>query len=284
MNLFMETVRIGCVPFLNAVPLISYFSTSHGMNEAELQLGVPTELARWIESDFTAASLASSFYAFSQENMRVADAISISSRGPIESVRLFSKKSFEEIETLSLDATSMTSNQLAQIILAERFGIRPKTFLAPPNLKAMLERTDAAVLIGDIGLAAEHRGLHVMDLGSAWEEMTRLPFVWALWIGKEKLDEKVAGMLLRAKRYGIERLVPIAKEEAEKRNLPLSMCLRYLIEIVDYEFEDSHKRGLELFGELCVKHKLSHENHSPTFVRAAQDMPSDAKPTKGHFV
>lgn len=280
----MDTVRIGCVPFLNAVPLVSYFSTSQGKNEAEVQLGVPTELAEWIEKGFTTASLASSFYAFSKENMRVADSISISSRGPIESVRLFSKKPFAEIETLSLDATSMTSNQLAQIILAEIYGIRPKTILSPPNLDAMLEKTDAAVLIGDIGLAAKHNGLHVMDLGSAWEEMTRLPFVWALWVGKEKLDEKVVGILQRAKRYGLERLETIAKEEAEERGLPLAVCLRYLVEIMDYEFEDSHKRGLELFGELCIKHKLIKEKYSPAFIPAMQDFPIDVKPTKGHLV
>lgn len=284
MHCIIETLRIGCVPFLNAVPLVSYFSTSHGKNEAEVHLGVPTELAEWVEKGFTVASLASSFYAFSQEDMHVADSISISSRGPIESVRLFSKKPFKEIETLSLDATSMTSNQLAQIILAERFGIRPRTFHCAPNLKTMLEKTDAAVLIGDIGLAERRTDLRVMDLGSMWEDMTRLPFVWALWIGREKLDEEVAELLLRAKRYGIERLETIAKEEAEGRNLPLLICLRYLAEIVDYDLDKSHKRGLEVFAELCMKHKLIPESFSPTFVPAAKRLSSDMKPAKGHLV
>jgi predicted solute-binding protein len=50
----------------------------------------------------------------------------------------------------------------------------------------MLANADAALLIGDPALFADHRalGAEKVDLGLAWTDMTGLPFVWAFWAGR----------------------------------------------------------------------------------------------------
>ena len=96
---------------------------------------------------------------------------SISSLGEAASVRLFSKWPFREIQSLALDASSLTSNHLAQVLLAERYGVRPTICHLAPDLSAMLSQADACVLIGDKGMEADGAGLEVMDLGSEWVAM-----------------------------------------------------------------------------------------------------------------
>ena len=51
----------------------------------------------------------------------------------------------------------------------------------------MLSRADAALVIGDPALAIDERaqGLVKTDLGSEWQAMTGLPFVYAMWSGRE---------------------------------------------------------------------------------------------------
>jgi predicted solute-binding protein len=92
----------------------------------------------------------------------------------------------------------MTSNLLAKIILSDLFQSFPKCKVYPPNQEEMLAENDACVLIGDIGMQAEAGNLYDVDLGEAWEMLTRLPFVWALWLGGPDLDEDLADRLREA--------------------------------------------------------------------------------------
>ena len=63
----------------------------------------------------------------------------------------------------------MTSNRLAQVILAEGYGARPGVKVMTPNLAEMLAEADACVLIGDIGMTAD---------GSIIRENEQAPEVW----------------------------------------------------------------------------------------------------------
>ena len=50
----------------------------------------------------------------------------------------------------------------------------------------MLQRCDAALIIGDPALFLDERRrrLRKIDLGEEWTAMTGLPFVWAFWAGR----------------------------------------------------------------------------------------------------
>lgn len=260
----MADFRVGCVPYLNARPLVYGLETRE---EVSLTFDTPSRLAQSLETGELDVAMVSSLFALSSLGTCVVGGVSISSRGKVESVRLFSKVPFGDIRTLALDQSSLSSNALCRIVLAEMYGVRPEETHAPPDLAAMLEQRDAALLIGDPGMRAQPpEGVFVLDLGKAWEELTDRPFVWAAWIGFERVEGPLAAILFDAKERGKENLEAIALREAERSGWPLALCRRYLIEVMDYELDTEHLEALMLFGELCVRHSILPRYDLPAIV------------------
>jgi len=271
--------RVGCVPYVNAKPLISAFAggrtaSNPGGIEAseevevkvEVLLDVPSKLPAMLDSAEVQAVLASSFDALTTPDRRIAWGVCIGSFGPAESVRMFSKVPFAEIKTLALDQSSLTSNHLAQVLLRERYQIEPLATTAPPDLGEMLSGYDACILIGDKGMTADGTGLHVMDLGEAWTRMTGLPFVWAVWIGNQDLDPFLVRELNQAYQSWLvlrqDRLTGIA----EQAGWSLEMTAGYLEQTMHYRFEESEWAGLMRYRDLLVKHGFAGETLTPQVV------------------
>ena len=196
--------RLGCVPYVNAIPLVRAFEAwDHAKARAEVVYAVPSELPKLLESGEVDAILVSTFYALTNPGLRMADGIGIASDGLVKSVRLFSKVAPHEIKSLCLDQSSMTSNALAQIILNERYGVKPTLVKALPSLDQMLEIADACVIIGDEGMAVDAGDLFVLDLGDEWKHHTGKPFVWATWVGREGLTPALAMLLQTAAHWSL---------------------------------------------------------------------------------
>jgi chorismate dehydratase len=190
----MSVYTVGSVPYVNAIPL-TYRLEPH----VHVLYAVPSQLPALLEGGDADAILVSSVDALRTPGRRLAMGTCIGSDGPVKSVRLFSKVAPGAIRTLALDASSMTSNRLAQIILAEAYEVSDLTVITrPPNLESMLEEADACVLIGDIGMTTDGGDLYVLDLGEEWKHLTGKPFVWAAWIGGERLTPELACLLATA--------------------------------------------------------------------------------------
>lgn len=244
---------VASVPYLNAKPLI--YELVHG-GGVEVVYDVPSKLPAMVDLGLAAAAMASSFEAIRTPSRRVVDGVSISTMGPVESVRLFSKVPFREVGTLALDSSSLTSNHLALILLAELYGASPQTRTLDPDIGAMLDECDACVLIGDKGLTGSHPGARVLDLGAAWRELTGLPFVWALWIGGQDLDSSLAERLRRAKKWGAEHMDVVVPWAAGQTGFPMDACSRYLRETMNYDLGEGHLAGLGAYAELLKKHGI----------------------------
>lgn len=141
---------LGSVPYLNAKPLVRWFEEVPG--SVSVVYGVPSRLPGLLESGKVQAILVSSIEALRRPDLSIADDVAICSVQEVLSVRLFSKKPIAEIRRLALDASSMTSNALARIVLARRYGVEPECSSQPPDLDSMLRDHDAALLIGDNGM------------------------------------------------------------------------------------------------------------------------------------
>ena len=264
----MAKHTVGCVPYLNARPLARLFSdTSH----VEVIYDVPSKLPKLLDSGVAEAVLASAFDALKTPGRTYAEGVSIGSNAAVESVRLFSKVPFGQIDSLALDASSLTSNSLARALLAENFAISPRCEPALPDLNAMLQAHDAAILIGDKGMAASGEGLHVMDLGQAWTELTGLPFVWALWIGDDNLSPELVTLLNQAARWGEGQTEMLAKEAHAETGLPYDACVHYLQNVMDYRLTERHLLGLKAYRDLLVKHSLLSEELFPTPIAMSKD-------------
>lgn len=241
--------RVGSVPYLNAKPLVRQFEDLGDASPVSVVYDVPSRLPALLEAGEVQAILVSSIEALRQPDLHFADGVSICSQKEVFSVRLFSKVPFAEIRRLALDASSMTSNALAQILLDQRFGVRPATTTLHPDLNTMLAECDAGILIGDNGMRATSNGLHVLDLGLEWNTWTGLPFVWALWVGRDEVLGPLGDHLRAAKEYGEARLDVIARDAAQEAGLQVELCEHYLLNIMSYNLGPRERAGFERYRE-----------------------------------
>jgi len=294
---------VGCVPYVNAVPLVAWFEELGDRSPVRVVYDVPSKLPARLESGEADAILVSSVDALRTPGRRMAEFVCIGSHGPVKSVRLFSKVPPAEIRTLALDASSMTSNRLARVILADRYQADPDVVTMSPDLDAMLAECDACVLIGDIGMTAEGTGLHVLDLGDEWRRLTGKPFVWAAWIGNDRLTPELALFLLTAANRGhVGRTLPTEGWRGQLARWALGRWLRdaeastadfvaqrqrevveramrqsgwseemvrdYYLNVMVYTMDDPVLEGLREFQRRLLAHEFSDARHFPALVAA----------------
>ncbi|HZH99349.1 MAG TPA: menaquinone biosynthesis protein [Fimbriimonadaceae bacterium] len=257
---------VGCVPYVNAIPLVHAFEVLGDSSPVRVVYDVPSKLPALLESGEADAILVSSVDALRNPGRRMADGVCIGSFGPVKSVRLLSRLPFQSIKSLALDQSSMTSNRLAQILLREHFGVQPETRHEPPDLHQMLSSADACVLIGDIGMQASGEGLHVLDLGQAWTNLTGKPFVWAAWIGEERLTPELAHHLQEAATQPGPSLLDCAQRRS---GWELGVLNDYLLSTMRYEMNAQMVEGLREFRDRLLSSGFEDCHHFPTLVPAA---------------
>ena len=246
-------MRIGSVPYLNAKPLIAWFQTPEGKRSGvEVVYDVPSRLARMVEAGEVGCAMVSSVELFRHADWRAVPGIAIASTGKVLSVRLFSKVPVDRIHSVALDTSSLTSSALVRVLFARWWYATPRYIPAAPNLEAMLQQADAALLIGDKGMMACSEGLFVVDLGEEWYRWTGLPFVWALWLGRaENITPPLVDCLHRAKAWGLEHLDTIVQQEASRLGIDEALVRRYLRDIMQYAMTDAHEQALNRFAHEC---------------------------------
>lgn len=241
--------RICAVSYLNTAPLV--WGLVHGPQRgaAELSFAVPSECARRIvegEADLGLVPVVE----MHRHGLEAFTDLCIACCGEVRSILLFARRPWQQVRTLAADSGSRTSVQLARIILRERFGADPRVHSMPPDLPAMLETADAALLIGDAALAVDPRstGLPWLDLGQAWLELTGLPMVFAVWSGRRPLPPLPVAELLEASfSYGAANLESIIRIEAAARNFPPELVARYFERNVTWRLGAAERAGLERF-------------------------------------
>jgi len=257
---------VGSVPYVNAKPLVSQFEHLGTKSPVRVIYKLPSQLPDLLDTGEAQAVLVSSFDSLRKLGRRIA-AGCVSTFGDAQSVKIFSKVPLEQIKTLALDTSSLTSIHLAQVVLIENYGVKAEVVAMAPDLQTMLGRCDACVIIGDKGMVAQGEGLQVVDVGAEWHKLTDLPFVWAAWIGGSGLTEELAAHLELANDWGQEHLEEVIEETQAQVNWPGDSCRFYLSSIMNYRLTDAHLEGLRLFQRLLLKHEFLKEDNFPKVVR-----------------
>lgn len=238
----MNSPAIGCVPYLNARPLIC------GM-EDRTRLAVPSELSRQLREGQIDVALVPIVEYLEWPHYRIMPGIAIASRGPVQSVYIAHRKPLKEIRTLQLDLSSKTSNLLARVILA--------CFLQQKVECGFSRDADAQLLIGDPALQQRARllseGWELFDLGEAWTRHTGLPFVYAFWAAREGVKaEAYLPLLHEAKETGLAQLEAISSAQ---QIIEPAAALNYLRNHVSYDLGEDEWKGFREFQRLGVEQK-----------------------------
>jgi len=176
--------------------------------------------------------------------------LGIACDGPVRSILLVSKKPFSRISTLAADSGSRTSVALSRILLAERYGCRPRITRQAPQLEEMLAEHDAALIIGDPALRIDPAKLPygVLDLGEEWVAWTGLPMVFAVWAGRgNALGSDVAQSFQKSYEWGRSHTEEIVARAVAERGFPGELARDYVTRTIMYELGSRHLAGLELF-------------------------------------
>lgn len=246
---FDPPIKVCAVSYLNTSPLV--WGMLHGNQRGifDLDFRVPAECAEQVSSGIADIGIIPSIELNRHDYGRVRG-LGIASHGPVRSILLVSSKPFEKIETLAADTSSRTSVVLARIILGRRYRAEPRIISRPPDLAAMLEAADAALIIGDPALHLEPGAIdgRVLDLGAEWTEMTGLPMVFAIWAGrKESITRPVEAVFRASYEFGRDHLEEIIQVESTRRGLRPELAREYLTRHVACELAAPEYEGLELF-------------------------------------
>ncbi|WP_240928373.1 menaquinone biosynthetic enzyme MqnA/MqnD family protein [Thalassoroseus pseudoceratinae] len=242
--------------YLNSKPLIE--DLEHLASSADLTLDYPSRLADDLAAGELDVALIPSFEFLRQSDYKIVSDACVATHGAVMSVKLYTRTPWSEIRRLALDEGSRTSAALAQILLAERFGVHPELMPLPIGESAETSPADAVLMIGDRAMHPPQESFHdSWDLGEEWLRWTGLPFVFALWAARKDTQlDQVELALTQSRDRGVSRLPEIAQREADKLGLTEDVATRYLQENLYFQLGSAERSGLRLFQQLAIQNQF----------------------------
>lgn len=267
----VNPLRISIVEYLNTAPLVRGFTHGPLRGKYELSFTVPSQCAEALRSGAVDVAIIPAIEYQRIPDLVILPDLSIASKKSVRSLLLVSRKPIREVTRIALDRSSRSTQALTRILCEKHWHIAPEFFEAAPDLPAMLQHADAALLIGDPALSLaiataphaqrdasgdlvspntaaglpESGSLFIYDIVEKWRAMTSLPAVLAVWAARRSA---VTSELVRdfqdSLSFGLQHLDAIAAEASVEMKLPAGELRRYLVENIDYHLDEDNLRGL----------------------------------------
>ncbi len=255
---YLMNFRLAASSYLNSAPLIWSFLYGPHQGSVDFVEAVPACCAQLLAESSVEGALVPVI-----EYQRIAGGslvpnVCVGSRKEVLSVVLVSKnKHLEDIRSIALDESSRTSATLVKVIFREFLDHEPEWTTRAPNLEQMLEKNDAALIIGDPGMTFPRHGLNVWDMASLWEEYTGLGFVFAMWmVSDDATDHARLVDFSGARDEGVNHIDEIVRSYQDKIPMRVEELRNYLTENIVFKVDESMEKGLRLYFELAFKHQL----------------------------
>lgn len=268
-NLSHRRARIAASSYLNTAPLIWSFIHGQQRNAVELFTDTaPARCAEMLAGDEVDAALVPVIEYQRIPDVAIIPDVCVGSRSAVRSVVLVTRRNnLKKVERVALDDSSRTSATLVRIIFREFLGFEPEWQTSHPDLKEMLMHADAALIIGDPAMKIPRDQFRVFDLATLWHEFTGFGFVFAMWMARKESVEKISGIDFAAARdEGLAHLDEIAAESKPQLGLTGEEIKTYLTENIAFRMDEGMEKGLELYFELAVKHKLIESDRPLEFI------------------
>jgi chorismate dehydratase len=259
---------IAAIRFLNPAPLMWDFEHPPFNEELSRRYVIdwmlPAECADQLAGGEAEIGLVPIASLARNPNLRMLPGCTIASKGQVRSLLLVRRAAQElgAIRTVAADTASRTTIAYTRILF-QKWGNAGAQFVPmAADLDAMLERADAAVVIGDPALMAleeqanrhERTGEELVyhDLASEWKTMTGLPFVSAVWAVRStacgnSFDERIAEDMIRSRDHGLANIDTLVAEWTRKMPLSAETIRTYLTENIHYVLDDECIEGMRGF-------------------------------------
>jgi chorismate dehydratase len=254
--------RVGHIQFLNCAPLYWGLARTGALLDLQLTKDTPEKLsAQLIEGGLDIGPVTLMEYLRHADELVALPDIAVGCDGPVMSCVIVSQLPLDRLDgqRVALGSTSRTSVRLAELLLAERYGVRPDYYRCPPDLSLMMQEAQAAVLIGDAALRASlhdapRLGLEVHDLGQMWKDWTGLPFVFAIWAARRDYLEAhpqavydVHDAFLASRDLSVEEVEKVAEQAARWEAFDADLLRRYFTTL-DFSLGAEQLAGIAEFA------------------------------------
>jgi chorismate dehydratase len=190
----MRRLRISAISYLNTAPLMWDFEHGDAGRDFEISYTLPSACARALQAGTADIGIIPAAAYTQIPGLQILPDIAIASRQPVRSILLISRVPVNQIRTVALDTSSMTSVALTKILFEKWLG-GGRTFTPmEPDIERMLVHHDAGLVIGDPALQIDRSRYVSVDLAEEWIRHTGKPFVFAFWaVRQQALQEDARG-------------------------------------------------------------------------------------------
>ena len=202
--------------------------------------------------------------------LRILPGCTIASKGRVRSLILVhrARQPVSELGSVAADTASRTTLAYARILFHKWGNARVPFVPMAANLDAMLERADAAILIGDPALLAleerqnrlERTGedLIYCDLAEEWRALTGLAFVSAVWCTAAAaqggvLDDRVAEDFIYSRDQGLKNIDAVIAEWSKRFPIPEETIRTYLTANIHYVLDEECVEGMRGFFRMAAE-------------------------------
>lgn len=278
----MGKLRVSVVEYLNTAPLVWGFTDGPLAGRYELNFTVPSLCAEALRGGRADIGIIPAIEYQRMSGVVAFADMAIAAKREVRSLLVVSKKPIDRVRTVALDTASRSTAALVRLLARHRWKIEPEFFDADPDPSAMLQRADAALVIGDPALrvAVKMDALHaktaspgepcctddadaapvpgvtvlfVYDVAAEWREWTGLPAVLALWVARQEVGTpELAADFLASKLYGVSHVPEIASQASDQLDLPEEAIESYLRENINFDLDAENLAGLHRYYEECA--------------------------------
>jgi len=268
-----KRLRIAAIGFLNPAPLMWDFEHPPLMDALAKRYRIdrmtPAECAARLADGRADIGLIPIAALATTPGLRILPGCTIASKSRVRSLLLVHRASrpLTEVRSVAADTASRTTLAYARILF-HKWGNGGVPFLPlAADLDVMLDRADAAFLIGDPALLAleernnryERTGeeLVYLDLAREWHALTGLAFVSAVWSGAAQggpLDERVTEDLIRSRDHGLENIDAIVAEWSRRFPIPEETIRMYLTTNIHYVLDEECVAGMQGFFQMAAEY------------------------------
>jgi chorismate dehydratase len=264
-------LRIAAIRFLNPAPLMWDFEhpplNTELASRYKIDWMLPSECADRLASGAANIGLVPIAALATIPGLRVLPGCTIASKGRVRSLLLVhrERQSLGSLRSVAADTASRTTLAYARILF-HKWGNPDVAFLPmAADLDAMLERADAAIVIGDPALMAleeranryERSGEELVyhDLAEEWHTVTGLPFVSAVWGAAHGrlLDESIGEDLIRSRDHGLQNIDALAAEWSLRMALSEQTIRSYLTTNIHYVLDEECVEGMRGFFRMAAE-------------------------------
>jgi chorismate dehydratase len=249
----MSRLRISAISYLNTAPLMWDFEQGDAGKDFEIAYTLPSLCAKALRDGTADIGIIPAAAYATIPDLVILPGVAIASRQSVRSILLISKVPLNEIQSVALDTSSLTSVALTKVLFAKKWELSPTFHSAEPNLEGMLSLHDAALIIGDPALKIDRSHYETWDLAEEWIRWTGKPFVFAFWaarldaVKESKLD--LAAIFQQSRDNGLTKnsIQRIVREWSPRLSLSEHVVRTYLTENIYYHLDTACLEGLTTF-------------------------------------